>query len=130
MPSPRAHARLLLATVLATLAAGAALIGGASQAQARNHCGEGQFCMWEDPYAEGSLYVEEFVGGVGSFYDIHWWNGDNEISSVENNTNRSIRAWTNDNPTGRSMCWDPGEYNGELGDYDNDFESYVVVRSC
>ena len=124
--------RTKLAAPLVPLAMAIAMIGGTSQAHAGIHCPEGKICMWEDPNAEGSRYVETSVGGVGWFHDIDWWNGDNEISSVENSTNRSIRVWTNDNPTGRSRCYPPHTYDDNLKDagFDNDFESFIVVRSC
>ncbi|MER6184987.1 hypothetical protein [Streptomyces sp. NPDC001652] len=37
--------------------------------------------MWEDGNYEGSGYVDVVAGGP---YDIDGWNGDNEISSIDN----------------------------------------------
>jgi hypothetical protein len=71
--------------------------------------------------------VETSIGRVCWFYDIDWWNGDNEISSVQNNTNQIVMAWTNDNPTGRSFCIGRGKCYTSLGNLDHDFESFIVV---
>jgi hypothetical protein len=122
--------RRTVAAALATFAAVVAMIGGASQAQAQQYCPDGKICMWEDENAEGDRYVDTKVGRPGWFYDIHGWNGDNEISSAQNNTGRIIQAWTNDNPAGRSYCLYPGEYYSSFGSYDNDFESFIVVDRC
>jgi hypothetical protein len=122
--------RTTVACALATLAAGAVMIGGASQAQAQQYCPTGRICMWEDKNAEGDRYVDTKVGGPGWFYDIDWFNGDNEISSAQNNTKRIIQAFTNDNPTGRSHCLYPGEFYSGLGSLDNDLESFIVVNRC
>jgi hypothetical protein len=127
LPRLRRASIILLALSLATVVA---IIGGSSQAHARSYCPNGHVCMWEDANAQGDRYVDTAVGGVDWFYDIDGWNGDNEISSVENNSNRAIRVWTNDNQSGRSLCYPPHTSNMELGNLDNDFESFIVVRSC
>src|SRR4051812_23368489 len=54
-------------------------------------CADGHLCMWEDPGYSGSQYVDQ-PGNPGR-YDIDWWNGDNEISSVINKTGKCIKLY-------------------------------------
>lgn len=119
-------------TRLATVAAAAAslTLTLAVPADAGTYCPNGKICMWEDPSAQGSRYVEVYPGGVSWFYNIGGWNGDNEISSWENASSVSVKVFSNDNPTGRWRCLEPGTYQSSLGDFDNDAESFQVVSSC
>ena len=117
--------------------AGLALLGAAiatttvtSPAYADGFCGANRICMWEDTAFSGDRWVDTEVGGPGWFYDIDWFNGDNEISSIDNATGQSIRVWGNDNPSGGSICLPPHSNLVGLGGFENDAESFSVVASC
>jgi hypothetical protein len=88
--------------MLARSAVAAAAVGGATVIMAApasaNVCASGNVCMWEDANYTGSKYVD-IVGRPGT-YDIDWWNGDNEITSIKNPTNLYLDLYDNDNCTG------------------------------
>lgn len=95
-------------------------------ANAAASCADGSVCMWEDPSYTGEKYVDQ-PGNVGS-YDIDWWDGDNEITSVINNTGKCVRLYDNDNWTGTSYLIekDGKRANLEQNGYDNQAESYRI----
>jgi len=59
-----------------------------------------QACLFEDPGEQGSQYAA--VTKLGK-YELDWWNGDNEISSVVNFTPYCLRLYDNDGWTGTSF---------------------------
>ena len=67
-------------------------------------CDTGRMCMYEDASYTGSKYVNWKPTGTNQKYQIDGWNGDNEITSLINNTNYNIRLYDNDDYSGRSMC--------------------------
>jgi Peptidase inhibitor family I36 len=62
-------------------------------------CPDNHVCMYEDSDFGGGLYVN--VAYDGGKHEIDWWNGDNEISSVINNTGSSIKVYAGDGQSGR-----------------------------
>ena len=68
-------------------------------------CATGRVCMWEDPNFSGSLYVN-VSPSVYRTYEIDWWNGDNEISSVVNNSRYAVRLIDGDHTDGPT--WNRG----------------------
>ncbi|MGQ0779373.1 MAG: peptidase inhibitor family I36 protein [Pseudonocardiales bacterium] len=115
---------------LAVLGAAIATTMVTSPAYADGYCPANRICMWEDANFTGDRWVDTEVGAPGWFYDIDWFNGDNEISSIDNATGRSIRVWANDNPSGNSICLPPHTRRDSLGSFNDDAESFVVVQSC
>ncbi|WP_079056248.1 peptidase inhibitor family I36 protein [Streptomyces caeruleatus] len=68
------------------------------------NCATGRMCMYEDASYTGSKYVNWKPTGTNQKYQIDGWNGDNEITSLINNTSYNIRLYDNDDYSGRSMC--------------------------
>jgi hypothetical protein len=103
-----------------------AFCGPAGPANAAGTCASGSVCMWEDPDYSGSKYVDQ--PGTPGKYQIDWWNGDNEISSVINLTGRCVLLYDNDDWTGSSYFIEKGgsRPNLEQNGYDNDAESYEI----
>jgi hypothetical protein len=113
------------------LAAATAMVMTAVPASAHhNRCGHDRVCMFEDPNYDGSLYVNQPYRSNGKF-EIDWWEGDNEISSVINNTNASIRIYSNDGQGGAWHCVGPQATRSNLADnnFDNTAESWAFA-SC
>lgn len=106
-------------------------------------CSTGRVCMWEDPDFSGSRYVN-VSPTVYRTYEIDWWNGDNEISSVVNNSRYAVRLIDGDytigptwNRGGASFCIGPygrirDLYAFPLGNrtWDNRAESFQMRYSC
>jgi hypothetical protein len=110
--------------------AGITTIAPAASAS-ESDCPDSYVCMWEDPYESGSLYVYQ-PGNAGS-YEIDWWDGDNEISSVVNRTGKCIILYDGDDQTGSSYTINATTtrlYNLSLNGWDNRAESYNIVSSC
>ena len=103
--------------------------GPAGPAKAAGTCADGSVCMWEDPGYNGSKYVDQ-PGNAGN-YQIDWWNGDNEISSVINRTGKCVRLYDNDDWSGTSYFIEKGGPRSDLeqNGYDNYAESYTIF-SC
>ncbi|GAA4035058.1 hypothetical protein GCM10022247_70610 [Allokutzneria multivorans] len=59
--------------------------------------------MWEDADHKGSRYVHQKA--VTGFYDIDNWDGDNEISSVINNSACSLTMYSNDTRETSFLKW-------------------------
>ncbi|WSQ11260.1 peptidase inhibitor family I36 protein [Streptomyces sp. NBC_01231] len=114
------------AGLVALLAVPALTVGFAGQAQADGYCGAGRVCMWEDGNYEGSRYVDVTAGGP---YDIDGWNGDNEISSVDNASGLYIVMYDNDNLTGFMGCVQPHQRIPELWRSD-EMESFIARDFC
>lgn len=108
----------------------------APAASASDYCPANHVCMWEDDNFTGDRWVDQELGAIGSAYDIDWYDGDNEISSIENGgtvtTGKHIRVYGNDDLSGDSVCLAPNVLIGDLDIYgfDNDAESFVIVASC
>lgn len=95
-------------------------------------CPDNYVCMWEDPNYSGELYV--YQPNQNGRYEIDGWDGDNEISSVINNTHKCIVLYANDGWTGRThsisyLSLQNTRYNLELNGYDNEAESYGIFNT-
>jgi hypothetical protein len=126
----RLHKALAVTGGLTVLTFGlSALPAQAEQAARAGNCLNGYVCMWEDPGYTGSLYVEQ--PNQNGRYEIDGWNGDNEISSVVNNTGKCIVLYANDGWTGRTHSIQKSgtaklRSNLQLNGYDNEAESYGI----
>lgn len=117
------------AAVTGVLAALTVVTGGAGPAAADDaRCPNDHVCMYEDPQMGGSLYVNQRYVGNGRF-EIDGWDGDNEISSVINNTNASIKIYSNDGWGGNWHCVGPKgtRSNLENNNFDNTAESWAFA---
>ncbi|GAA2144695.1 peptidase inhibitor family I36 protein [Glycomyces algeriensis] len=121
--------------------AGLGLTAGSAQAETEGDaeilaggCASGYVCGWENSGYGGDKWVNWRVGGVGSTYEIDWWNGDNEISSISNESNKMLRLYANDGATGAYFCLGPGVDIRNLSDLEPDrndwIESIRVVSAC
>jgi hypothetical protein len=99
----------------------------AAPAQANDDCAANSVCMWEDAGFQSDKYVQVVPGGFPWQYDIDGWNGDNEISSIHNNTGYWIQVYGNDNASGNSICVAPGARLLNLGGFDNDAEFFQTA---
>jgi hypothetical protein len=122
--------RRIIATatsLFASISAFAVLTPPAAQADSSD-CPSYYICMWEDPNYRGSMYVRQ-PANTGS-YDIDGWDGDNEISSVINNSpSVCVRMYDNDRWTGTTYALGKSEWASSLGSFDNEAESYKIY-SC
>jgi len=112
----------------AMLLAGVSVLTGVSVA----HADHGPVRMWEDPNMTGSRYVNYSPGQIPSNkVDIGWWNGDNEISSVDNDTSYWVTLWDNDNWTGTRRCIAPHSSVDNLNwiGFDNQAESFQLTSN-
>lgn len=125
--------RRSLAGVLSAVALGAATVlaiptpafAGASD------CPDDYVCMWEDPNYTGSMYVRYRLGSnYRDKFEIHWWNGDGEISAFVNNTDRYLILFDDDDFNGATRCYNPEEDRSSLGSFDNKPESFALHDSC
>ncbi|MFJ3231986.1 peptidase inhibitor family I36 protein [Streptomyces sp. NPDC086787] len=80
--------------------------GTAAEAQSWS-CDSGRICMYEDASYTGSKYVNWKPTGTNQKYQIDGWDGDNEITSLINNTSYNIRIYDNDDYSGYSICVKP-----------------------
>ncbi|MFI6520571.1 peptidase inhibitor family I36 protein [Spirillospora sp. NPDC050679] len=117
---------------LALFACGFAAVPADASARAAASCPSGYVCMWEDAYYGGDKYVEQ--PAINGHHEIDGWNGDNEISSVVNNTGKCIVLYANDGWSGRTH---PIQKSGaqrlradlQLNGYDNEAESYGIFNT-
>ncbi|MGI5163652.1 peptidase inhibitor family I36 protein [Spirillospora sp. CA-253888] len=117
---------------LALLVCGLAAVPADAAARAAASCPSGYVCMWEDPYYGGDLYVQQ--SAINGRHEIDGWNGDNEISSVINNTGKCVVLYANDGWSGRTH---PIQKSGtqrlrpnlQLNGYDNEAESYGIFNT-
>jgi hypothetical protein len=104
--------RPLAATAIATSIAGAFIAltaytpAFAGQGDVEKTCPSNNVCMWEDNNYGGNKWVEQ-TARLDRVYDIDWWDGDNEISSIKNTS-------------GLYVCVYPGDYTWGGG--------YIVVE--
>lgn len=95
-------------------------------------CDPNWACMWEDENYFGDRYDRS--GVYQHFYDIGWWNGDNEISSVKNRSSWYLCLYAGDSPSSDYVRIAPGQFVPSLGDafgFDNDAESLKFTSgSC
>ncbi|SDM89429.1 Peptidase inhibitor family I36 [Allokutzneria albata] len=114
----------MLRSAVAVLAVVGAMLTGVAPASAAQVGCDGKLCMWEDEWYQGSLYVQASV--EAGCRDINGWNGDNEISSLHNQTGRVVRLFADDNCQGRSLYVCGRWYHPDLDeqDFDNEAESY------
>ena len=80
--------------VTAVLAASLLVVTSSPASAGQNNCPSGSVCMWEDANYSGDMYVSQ--PNVTGEYEIDWWNGDNEISSVTNYGNCVVSLWDGD----------------------------------
>lgn len=114
----------------ALVTAGLVTLSAGPAAAADGRCGANRVCMYEDPNYDGSLYVNQAYKSGGK-YEIDGWDGDNEISSVINNTGSSIKIYSNDGYGGNWHCVGPNatRSNLENNNFDNTAESWAFT-SC
>jgi hypothetical protein len=104
-------------------------------AYAADTCESGRVCMWEDAGFGGDRYVNELIAddSDGTGYNIDWWHGDNEISSVKNASNRYVCIYPGDYTWGGGeIVIPPNSESDNLGrdhGFDNNAESYKVTDS-
>ncbi|NUR70859.1 MAG: peptidase inhibitor family I36 protein [Hamadaea sp.] len=122
---------------LALLATGLLSAGMPAPANARpikpldSVCDPDWVCMFEDNNYYGDRYDRS--GVYENFYDLGWWNGDNEISSVKNRTQFYLCMYAGDSPSGDYVRIPPGQYVPNLGSayaFDNDAESIKITSGA
>jgi peptidase inhibitor family I36 len=118
---------VVLSLVLAfTIVRGAAV----QPAGADGYCSRLALCMWEDARFSGSRYVfqnqppaERCDGSV--IYEIDGFNGDNEISSIDNATDFDVVVYADDGGQGQTLVVPSHQAFYGLGAFDNDAESFA-----
>lgn len=107
--------------------------GGTTAAVRDWSCDSGRMCMYEDANYTGSKYVNWKPTGTNQKYQIDGWDGDNEISSLINNTAYKIRVYDNDDYSGYSICVLPHTDINNLKNgwvFNDEAESAKTVASC
>lgn len=125
---------LRMASIVAVTAMALVLTGGvpafAGQGDVETTCGDNRVCMWEDNNFGGNKWVDQSAPN-GKVYDIDWWNGDNEISSIRNTSDYYICVYPGDYTWGGGyIIINPNREYGNLAQsfgFDNDAESFKVV---
>lgn len=119
------------------LTAGTAQAETAVEAEPRaGGCANNYVCGWEDKNYGGDKWVNWKVGAVGTVYEVDGWNGDNEISSISNESGKLLRLYAGDNATGYSICFAKETDAKDLSDlgggqsFNDQIESIKVVASC
>lgn len=118
---------LALVVVLASPIAQGVLL---KPAQADGYCSRQAVCMWEDNRYRGDLYVKQNQPprercDVTLIYDIDGFNGDNEISSVDNATDFDVVLFADDDGQGATLVIPEHQRYYGVGSFDNDAESYA-----
>lgn len=97
-------------------------------------CADNHVCLWEDFNYGGSKYVDYTQGTrPNDFFEIDGWSGDNEISSVKNNTDLVLVLWDNDGYSGTRACVNPNSSSSNLSTthgFDNEAESFQLRSTC
>lgn len=106
---------------------------GAAPASADGYCPSGRICMWEDQNFTGDRWVD--VKGSPGSVEIGGWDGDHEISSIDNASGHDLRLSPADLNGGGAwsgfghLCVQPHQRIRSLetyADYDNVPQSFVV----
>ena len=123
----RKHSLAAFVLVLASPIAQAALL---KPAGADGICSRNAVCMWEDNRYHGDLYVQQNQPprercDVSAVYEIDGFNGDNEISSVDNATDFDVVLFADDGGQGATLVIPSHQRYYGLGSFDNDAESYA-----
>ncbi|RJK94882.1 hypothetical protein D5H78_13890 [Vallicoccus soli] len=115
--------RVPAVTVLAGLVLAATATGAAAE-------GPGDVTLWEDYSYTGSKYIDYAQGSSDADeVEIHWWDGDNEISSVKNMTGKWLVLYADDGQRGKKVCLRPGAMVANLGWYGfNDQAESLALR--
>jgi hypothetical protein len=99
-------------------------------------CANNYVCGWEDKNYGGDKWVNWKVGAVGTVYEVDGWDGDDEISSISNESGKLLRLYAGDNATGYSICFAKETDAKDLSDlgggqsFNDEIESIKVVSSC
>lgn len=101
--------------------------GGPSTASYLSCLDKNQVCLYEDAGWNGDEYGRVSTRG---FRELGGWNGDNEISSVLNDTPYCLWLYAGDEMGGRWLKVGPKQGVGTLKDknFNDDVESYMVDR--
>jgi hypothetical protein len=123
--------------------AGLSLTAGSAQAETTTEaetraggCSNNYVCMWEDSNYSGDKWVNWRVGSVGTVYEVDGWDGDNEISSISNESGRTLKLYADDGATGAWICFGPETDVRNLSDlgggrsFNDQIESFKVVSAC
>lgn len=70
--------------------------------------------MWEDGDFGGDKWVNWRPTANNQKYQIDGWDGDNEISSIINNTRYDVALYDNDNYDGEDRCLRAGRQVEDL----------------
>jgi hypothetical protein len=102
----KAKRRLTQVAALGLAASAAVVTLSAAPAQAAGapDCPNGNICMWEDTDFKGDRWVNWKPDGANDKYNIDGWDGDNEISSVWNDSNYAVILYGNDDYTDYLLC--------------------------
>ncbi|WP_086821717.1 peptidase inhibitor family I36 protein [Allokutzneria sp. NRRL B-24872] len=92
-------------TAFALALAAAAAVVLPSTANADVQCPAGHVCMWEHENYGGYRYFYFDPAPGTTYYEIGGWDGDNEITSVQNLTNCTVSLFDNDLDTS-GTSWD------------------------
>ncbi|SDM32896.1 peptidase inhibitor family I36 protein [Allokutzneria albata] len=92
-------------TALALALATAAAVVLTPTANADLRCPDDHVCMWEHENYSGTRYIFVNPPSGTTYYEIDWWHGDNEISSLLNFTNCTITLFDKDLDAS-GLSWD------------------------
>jgi hypothetical protein len=122
----RASRISVLVTAMAIAVTGVVSAAAPAQADIRN-CPGGNVCMWEDSNFSSDMYVSQMVRP--GQYEIDWWNGDNEISSLVNNGGCQVVVYDGDALTGSALVVPPHRQYADLDSigWDNRAQSFEVL---
>ncbi|NUR70861.1 MAG: peptidase inhibitor family I36 protein [Hamadaea sp.] len=115
------------------IAAGALVVASPLPAHAAaSDCPSNYVCMWEDSGYSGDMWVRYERGTIyHDKFEIDGWDGDNEISSIVNNTNLYLVVFVDDNWNGTTKCINPWAQLSSLSSFWNDnIESFVLDDDC
>lgn len=95
-------------------------------------CASGYVCGWEDDGYGGDKWMSWNPARIGANYEIDGWDGDNEITSVINNTGHGIKFYDQDGQAGSTLCVGNGVRINNLQTYawNDRAESAKAVSSC
>jgi hypothetical protein len=119
--------------------AGLGLTAGSAQAETTTEaetragtCASGYVCGWEDDGYGGDKWMSWNPSGVGDNYEIDGWDGDNEITSIINNSGHGIKFYDQDGQAGNTLCVGNGVRINNLQTYawNDRAESAKAVTRC